>query len=523
MSSTHNIWPIVIVNYNLPPWLNMKPENLILSTIIPGPNDPGNNIDVYMQPLIAKLKELWNVGVETYDASTDQNFMLHASVLWTISDFPDYAILPGWSTKGKLACPVCNYEMSSKYLKHSNKVCYMNHRKFLDPNHKWRSDKRRFNGNVETGKTPTMLSGREIEVLLDCYVNTFGKGGKRKVNCETNPWNKRSIFFDLPYWRDNLTRHNLDVMHIEKNICDSVLGTLLNIGGKIKDHIKSRYDLQESGIRKVLHPITGADGKSVIRAANFDLTNKEKDIFYSVFQNAKLPYGFGSNISRCVQDRLGNFLRDICAKVIEVGDLKRLQQEIIEIICQLEMIFPEPFFDIMVHLPVHLCKEIEYGGPIHQRWMYSIERYLGVLKRYIRNKSKPEGSIAEQYLADECLTFCARFLNDSQNNSLNDFASPGEGTGGYSLGSRKKKDGKDIHLSHDMWITAHRYVLFNYDDKEVEELIEKHHSLLANNANSKLYKRERTHADEICDWFKDEIGKKVVVSREVASLARGPR
>ncbi|XP_074377016.1 uncharacterized protein LOC141718533 [Apium graveolens] len=559
MSSTRSIRPIVIVNHNLPPWLNMKPENLILSTIIPGPNDPGNNINVYMQPLIAELKELWNVGVETYDSLTDQNFMLHASVLWTISDFPGYAMLSGWSTKGKLACPICKYETSSKYLKHSKKVCYMNHQKYLDPNHKWRSDKRRFNGDVETGETPIMLSGREIEVLLDGYVNTFGKGSKRKVSCETNPWNKRSIFFDLPYWRDNLIRHNLDVMHIEKNICDSVLGTLLNMGGKTKDHMNARLNLQESGIRKVLHPITTADGKSVIRAANFDLTNKEKDIFFSVFQNAKFPHGFGSNISRCMQDRkivgymshdahifmqyllqiavkkilkpevaiplirLGNFLRDICAKVIEVGDLKRLQQEIVEILCQLEMIFPDPFFDIMVHLPVYLCKEIEYGRPVHQRWMYLIERYLRVLKRYIRNKSKPKGSIAERYLADECLTFCSRFLNDGQTTSSNQYEIPGAETEGYSIGSRKNKEGKDIHLSHDTWITTHRYVLFNYNDKEVEDLIEKHHELMANNENSKRYKRERIHADEICGWFKDEVGKKVEASREVTSLAKGPR
>ncbi|KAL8120492.1 hypothetical protein AgCh_017607 [Apium graveolens] len=52
----------------------------------------------------------------------------------------------------------------------------------LDPNYKWRSDKRRFNGDVETGKTPTMLSGREIKFLLDGYVNTFGEGGKQKRN-----------------------------------------------------------------------------------------------------------------------------------------------------------------------------------------------------------------------------------------------------------------------------------------------------------------------------------------------------
>ena len=34
---------------------------------------------------------------------------------------------------------------------------------------------------------------------------------------EKHNWIKRSIFWDLPYWKDNLLRHNLDVMHIEKN------------------------------------------------------------------------------------------------------------------------------------------------------------------------------------------------------------------------------------------------------------------------------------------------------------------
>ena len=141
MNINHSTWPIVLINYNLPHWLCMKPENLILSTLISGPESPKNSIDVYMQPLIAELKELWDEGVETYDASTNQTFNLRASLLWTISDFPGYAMLSGWSTEGYLGCPVCNYETSSQYLKYSKKVCYMNHRKFLDPGHKWRFDK----------------------------------------------------------------------------------------------------------------------------------------------------------------------------------------------------------------------------------------------------------------------------------------------------------------------------------------------------------------------------------------------
>ena len=47
-------------------------------------------------------------------------------------------------------------------------------------------------------------------------------------------------------------RHNLDVMHIDKNICDIIIYTLLNIEGKMKDTLKSRIDFTHQGIRKDL-------------------------------------------------------------------------------------------------------------------------------------------------------------------------------------------------------------------------------------------------------------------------------
>lgn len=40
-------------------------------------------------------------------------------------------------------------------------------------------------------------------------------------------------------------------------------------------------------------------------------------------------------------------------------------------------------------------------------------RYLRTLKAYVRNKARPEGSIAEGYLVDECLTFCSRYLKNT--------------------------------------------------------------------------------------------------------------
>ena len=47
-----------------------------------------------------------------------------------------------------------------------------------------------------------------------------------------------------------MLRHNLDVMHVEKNVCDSVVGTLLNTINKTKDIDKARLDLANMNIRK---------------------------------------------------------------------------------------------------------------------------------------------------------------------------------------------------------------------------------------------------------------------------------
>ena len=76
----------------------MKTSYMFLTIVVPGPDDPTQGIDVYLQPLIEELKKLWYEGVETYDVSKKKNFQMFASLLRTISDFPAYAMLSGCST-----------------------------------------------------------------------------------------------------------------------------------------------------------------------------------------------------------------------------------------------------------------------------------------------------------------------------------------------------------------------------------------------------------------------------------------
>ena len=72
-----------------------------------------------------------------------------------------------------------------------------------------------------------------------------------------------------------LHRHNLDVMHIKKNICDSILGTLLEIKGKTKDGPNAHHDLKVMRIRKDLHLKRKSD-KYILPFACYTLTKDEK-------------------------------------------------------------------------------------------------------------------------------------------------------------------------------------------------------------------------------------------------------
>ncbi|TYK03264.1 transposase [Cucumis melo var. makuwa] len=99
MSSKYSCWPVVIVIYNLPPWLCMKRKFMMLSMLISGPRQPGDDIGTYLAPLIEDLKLLWESGVECYDANQEEIFNLRVVLLWTINDFSAYGNLSEFSVK----------------------------------------------------------------------------------------------------------------------------------------------------------------------------------------------------------------------------------------------------------------------------------------------------------------------------------------------------------------------------------------------------------------------------------------
>ncbi|XP_016482962.1 uncharacterized protein LOC107803711 [Nicotiana tabacum] len=534
---------------------------------------PGNNIDVYLQPLVKELCELWNDGIETFDSSLNENFRMHAALMWTISDFPGLGILSGWNTHTGFACPTCNFDTEPCRLRHSKKWCFMGHRRFLRRNHRFRLNRVRFNGSKEERNPPLKLSGldilRQIEERRVAELNVSGKRSRRA----TKQWNKRSIFFELPYWKSNLLRHNLDFMHIEKNICDNIIYTLLHDKSKSKDNINTRKDLREMGIRRDLWP----DDSEKYHLAVFSLVtdNKKKldtkKLFLTTLKNIEVPDAYSSNIFRCVDlvqkkifglkshdchiileqllplairnvlpDHVVAVLVDFCSfcralssKTLNLLELDKLQERIESILCHIEILFHPSFFTVMVHLSFHLAEEAKLGGPVHHRNMYPIERELGHFKSFVRNKAQPEGSISEGYLAEESLTFCSRYIEDiearfNRPRHVRDDPNVTEPSGRSSIFPQLGKPASasvTFLLTHIQKLQSHRYVLLNC--AIVTPFVDEFRLYIRRSSRRRPSPTEieRRVNKEFVDWFQKRILNPDTIdtmSIDLKFLARGP-
>lgn len=101
----------------------------------------------------------------------------------------------------------------------------------------------------------------------------------------------------MEYWQYLLVHHVLDVMYIEKNVCESIYGTLLHQPGKKKIGVKARIDLVELEIRGKLVP---SENKNSIAAAPYTMSKKEKKMFCQTLSETKVPKGYSSNFRNLV-------------------------------------------------------------------------------------------------------------------------------------------------------------------------------------------------------------------------------
>jgi hypothetical protein len=271
-------------------------------------------------------------------------------------------------------------------------------------------------------------------------------------------WKKKSIFWELPYWEILEVRNAIDVMHLTKNFCLNVLG-FLGCYKNSKDTLEARQDLKN--IHRNEAPSIEVDEEEAdpeeveeeeqdyLGPASYTLSKEEKDIMFDCLNSMKVPSGYSSNIKWIIsmkdkkftnlkahdchmlmthllpvalrgvlQEKVRLALIKLCAffnaisqKAIDSRNLVKLQNDVVQCLVSFELAFPPSFFDIMTHLLVHLVKEITILGPVYLHNMWPFERFMSVIKKYVLNRARPEGSIAKGYVTEEVIEFCVDFVD----------------------------------------------------------------------------------------------------------------
>ncbi|XP_059451109.1 uncharacterized protein LOC132181901 [Corylus avellana] len=277
---------------------------------------------------------------------------------------------------------------------------------------------------------------------------------------------------------------------------------------KTKDNYDARKDLQEMGLRRLLHPFT-KNGKNYMPPACHTMSNEDKISFLKVLRDVRVPDGYASNISRCVRLKdctitglkshdnhilmqqllpialrgslpgnvvrplveMGTFFRGICSTTLTLDNLYQLQSEVCVTLCKME------------------------------------QRSLGGFKSNVRNKVALEGCIAEGYIAIELETFCSMYLDDASTFHNKAQRNP---DGCKGAGTR-------VILNRITLAQIHRYILFNSDEflplrigRTAENQLESHHFEL-------FVDWYREYVNGLDDLRRQELGEKLVMH------CRGPK
>ena len=207
--STWSTWPVMLLNYNIPPWLTTKKFFIMLVLLIPGKQSvTGQFFDVYLAPLVEELQHLWR-GVLAYDILKEvgsRTFNLRAILLWTIHDFPRYGTVAGVAHQGYVACPVCGPEFKGEHSIELGKQTYTDTRRWLPHDDPWRSGRMKdhFNGRTEERGPPTRVSAEvQLERAVQ-YQEWLGAGNRDGSDGDPSKMHgvkRRSLLHDLPYWK----------------------------------------------------------------------------------------------------------------------------------------------------------------------------------------------------------------------------------------------------------------------------------------------------------------------------------
>ncbi|MCO5560062.1 hypothetical protein L7F22_013668 [Adiantum nelumboides] len=330
---------------------------------------------------------------------------------------------------------------------------YLRHRRFLPEEHYLRNRRQaiHFNGKVKEGRCPIPNTpkdlylkwtvGPAIDPESEIISGDDDDAAKVRARGKRSLAQIPSIWYNLEYWKDLKICHLLDPMHIFKNVGHSLWEHLVGL----KDTTAARNDLKDQNSKPNLWPLSDETRReTTYEPVPWVLTAEEVQTINKRSQLIRTPTGYGAScrnmftlddkslsslkthnwhnflkhvlplvIDGCTTQgvrnviyRLGSLARWITSREIDKGLIPQKKRECIELFCLMEKELPTSFFDIQVHLLIHLVDEIELAGVVSARWMFWVERFMGVLKgMYVKKQDQRVLWRKDGCLKNACITF----------------------------------------------------------------------------------------------------------------------
>ena len=356
----YSVGVFYMVILNLPREERYKIENIVLLAIIPGPREPKLTVNSFLGPLVEELKDLWE-GVPISLASKE-TVIVQLAVVCIACDIPAVRKLCGFAShSATLGCSKCKHTFSNETRSDFDRTTW--EPRTLDQHKKDAND---YLG-AKTGS-------QQAELL--------SKNGVRY-----------SLLLELPYL-DIVRFHTIDPMH---NI---LLGTSKHVMKTwIKNEILTSQQLQiiEGRVSKIQSPYdvgrlplkisSTFAGFTADQWLNWTLVYSAvalKGLLPQAHYNCWLLY-----IRACTI---------LCCKLIKKSDVYAADQYLHQFcrnfaaLCGAEACTPN------MHLHLHLKGSILDYGPVYAFWLYSFERFNGVLGNYSTNNKNIEVQLMRKFI-----------------------------------------------------------------------------------------------------------------------------
>lgn len=384
----YSVGAIYIVVANLPRSKRFRKENLLLVGLVPGPGEPPIHMNTYLDPLVDELISLWDVGIQVTTPDFLQPITIKAALICSACDIPACRkVLGFYGHMSKMGCSKCTKEF--KYDRVSEKILF--------------------------GGFNACPMRKEEEHRQQAYEAMKKNTQSAQEKIEKKYGSRYSSMMKLSYF-DSVRFHVVDPMH------NLFLGTAkymvkklwLNednpaISKPLQSKIQEKIDKCQipSSIGRIPHKVASAFSS---------FTADQWKSWTNIFSLYALHGILDDEDYKCWQ-LFVQACQILTTPTITLEAAEKGHRLLLEFCIKFEFIYKSHRVTPNMHLHTHLLNCIKDYGPVYSFWLFSFERYNGLLGSFRTNQRSVEVQLMRKFITDtqiQDLSFSNELISESE-------------------------------------------------------------------------------------------------------------